>query len=161
MKYSDIPLPKAWPRRVKSAFINAVSQAHAAVTYSRAWCADSPIRRVQLAGQLDQARQEIALLREEVRIKDTRMAKIPPHHRPFFPPIERMAILALKAARGWNLAQTARAFLVEPATVAQWMKRLDEDGPKALVRTPVPVSIMVPIHPSAALAVLLVDMPRD
>lgn len=138
MKYSDIPLPKTWPKRVKSAFVNAVSLAHASLTYSRAWCADSPLKRVQLAGELDQARQEIALLREEIRIKDVRMARIPPHHRPFYPPVERLAIHALRAARGWNLAQTARAFLIEPATAANWSKRLDEDGEQALVKLPAP-----------------------
>jgi transposase InsO family protein len=42
-----------------------------------------------------------------------------------------MAILEVKAARGWSLAQTAQAFLVTPATIASWMKRLDEDGPSA------------------------------
>ena len=51
-----------------------------------------------------------------------------------------MAILELRAARGWNLEQTARPFLVEPATISTWMNRLDEDGPKVLVRTPVPVN---------------------
>jgi hypothetical protein len=29
-----------------------------------------------------------------------------------------MAILELKATRAWSLAQTARAFLVEPETIA-------------------------------------------
>jgi putative transposase len=140
MKYSEIPLPNVWPKRVMSSFINAVSLAHFAITYSRSWCADSPIRRVQLAGKLDQARQEIALLNEEIRIKDGRTARIPPHHRPFYPPSERLAIIALKAARGWNLEQTARALLVEPATISSWMKRLDEDGEQSLVKLPTPVN---------------------
>lgn len=140
MKYSDLPLPKAWPKRVKNALINTVSLAHVAITYSRSWCADSPLKRVQLTGELDQARQEIAMLKEEIRIKDARMAKIPPHQRPFFPPAERLSILALRAARGWNLAQTAHAFLIEPATAANWLKRLDEDGKQALVKLPAPIN---------------------
>ena len=44
-----------------------------------------------------------------------------------------MAILELKAARGWSLEQTAKAFHVTAATIASWMNRLDEDGPDALV----------------------------
>ena len=56
MKYSDIPLPKAWPKRLKSALLNVISMSHFAVTYSRSWCADSPLKRVQLAGKLDRAR---------------------------------------------------------------------------------------------------------
>jgi len=137
---NDIPLPKDWPRGVKSALIHSVSLAHTVITYSRSWCADSPLKRVQLAGELDQARQEIALLREEIRIKDARMARIPPHHRLFYPPTERMSILALKAARRWNLEQTAQAFLVEPATISSWMKRLDEDGEQALVKLSMPIN---------------------
>jgi hypothetical protein len=34
------------------------------------------------------------------------MAQIPAHRRPHYPPTERMAILQLKAARGWNQVQT-------------------------------------------------------
>lgn len=140
MKQSDIPLPSQWPEFVRSAVLNVASLAHASATLSRGWCADSPLKRVQLAGELDQARQEIALLQEEMRIKDARMTRIPPHQRPFYPPIERLAILELRAARGWNLDQTARAFLVEPATISTWMKRIDEEGEQALVKLPTPVN---------------------
>ena len=51
-----------------------------------------------------------------------------------------MAILELKAARGWSLAQAAGAFLVEPDTIATWLRRIDEDGSSALVQLPEPVN---------------------
>jgi len=51
-----------------------------------------------------------------------------------------MAILELRAQRGWSLAETGRRFLVEPRTVAAWTKRLDEQGEGALVRVPTPVN---------------------
>jgi transposase InsO family protein len=51
-----------------------------------------------------------------------------------------MAILELKAARGWSLAQAARAFLVEPETIAAWLKCIDEDGSSALVQLREPVN---------------------
>jgi len=51
-----------------------------------------------------------------------------------------MAILELKAARTWSLAQAARAFLVEPDTIAAWLKRIDEDGSSALVQLRAPVN---------------------
>ena len=51
-----------------------------------------------------------------------------------------MAILELKAARGWSLAQTAKVFLVEPETISTWLKRIDESGPTALVQLPEPVN---------------------
>jgi transposase len=43
-----------------------------------------------------------------------------------------MAILELRAARGWSLKQTADTFLVTPVTVISWMKRINEKGPDAL-----------------------------
>jgi hypothetical protein len=43
---------------------------------------------------------------------DTRTAQIPPQRRPHYPVHERMAILELRAARGWSLKQTADTFLV-------------------------------------------------
>ena len=140
MKPFCIPLPRHWSRQVKSAILHVISLAHWSLIHSHSWAADSPLKRVQLAGELSQARQDIALLREEVRIKDTHMARIHPHQRPFYPPTERMAILELRAARGWNLEQTARAFLVKPATISRWMKRLDEESEQALVKLPTPVN---------------------
>ena len=95
---------------------------------------------VRLAADNDRLKQETQLLREELRIKDTRLAKIDPRRRPYYPPTERMAILELKAARGWSLAQTAKAFLVEPDTIAAWLKRIDEDGFSALVQLREPVN---------------------
>ena len=68
------------------------------------------------------------------------MGQIEPHRRPYYPPTARLAILELRAARGWSLAQTARIFLVSPLTVASWTGRLDEKGPDALVRLPVPLN---------------------
>jgi transposase InsO family protein len=96
--------------------------------------------RVRLRAENDRLRSEIALLREELRIKDGRMERIPAHRRPHYPPIERLAILELRAARGWSLAQTARSLLVTPLTVASWMHRLDDEGPDALVRLDEPVN---------------------
>ena len=48
-----------------------------------------------------------------LRIKDARLVRIPPRNRPHYPPAGRLAILALRAARGWNTSQTAARFLVE------------------------------------------------
>lgn len=135
-----IPLPDGWPRRVKSAVLNVISLAQYAIIYTQSWAANSVNARVRLRAQLDQALQEIALLREEVRVKDARMTRILPQHRPHYPPVERMAILETKAARGWSLEQTARVFHVTAATISSWIKRLDEDGPDALVQLRRPVN---------------------
>src|SRR5262249_9139482 len=79
-------------------------------------------------------------LREEIRIKNERLARIPASQRPHYRPTERLAILELRALRGWSMAQTARVFYVTQATITSWGKRLDEEGPAALLRTPVPVN---------------------
>jgi transposase InsO family protein len=83
---------------------------------------------------------ELALLREELRIEDARLERVPPHRRPHYPAVERLAILELRAARNWSAAQTAERFFVTEATVGCWMVWLDEEGPSALVRSPEPVN---------------------
>ena len=60
-----------------------------------------------------------------------RWAAIPPHQRPHYAPTERLAILELRAARGWSLAQTAERFLVTAATISSWQQRINEGGPGA------------------------------
>ena len=129
-----IPLPKSWPTHVKSALLHVISLAKYAMAYTRGWAANSPNTRVRLKARVGQLEQRIACLREEMRIKDARMNSIAPHKRPHYAPAERLAILAVCAARCWTLQQTADAFLVTPATIASWMKRLDEQGPDALLQ---------------------------
>lgn len=135
----DIPLPKNWPQPINTAVIHTISLAHTAIIWSRSWAADSRLQRVKLSGELERARNEIFLLNEEIRIKDARMAKIASRHRPFYPATERMAILELRAARGWNLADTATRFMVEPETIASWMQRLGNED-DCLVQIPEPVN---------------------
>ena len=139
-KTPHIPLPKGWTKHVRSAVLHVLSLAQYAAVYTRGWAADSTNTRVRLKAELDRANQELLLLREESRIKDTRLARIDPHRRPHYPPTERMAILALKATRGWSLEQTARVLHVTAATIASWMKRVDEQGPDALVQLREPVN---------------------
>ena len=135
-----IPLSKAWTKHVRSAMLHVISLAQYATVYTRSWAVDSMNGRVRLKAENDRQGQEIALLREEIRIKDARMAQIDPHRRPHYPPTERMAILELRAARGWSLEQAANTFLLTAPTVASWMKRVDEQGPDALVQLREPVN---------------------
>ncbi len=135
-----ISLPKAWPCHVKSAVVHIISLAHFSITYARGWAANSINSKVRIASENDRLHEEIALLREELRIKDARMCGIAAHRRPRYAPTERLAILEVRAARGWSLKQTADAFLVTPTTVASWSKRVDELGPKALLQLLEPVN---------------------
>jgi hypothetical protein len=66
-----IHLPKGWQDCVKSAVLHAIALAHYAIVYARAWAADSINARVRLAAENDRLHEACALLREEIRIKDT------------------------------------------------------------------------------------------
>jgi hypothetical protein len=120
--------------------VHAISLAQASLAVARGWAANSWDPRVRLQEQNDRLRQEIRLLLEELRIKDVRMARIPAQRRPHHPSTERLAILELRAARGWSLSQTADRLLVTPVTVAAWMGRLDEGGSHALIQIAQPVN---------------------
>jgi len=133
-------LPARWNSHVKSALLHAIALAHMGIVFARGWCANSPIARVRLASENEGLRAEVRLLQEELRGKDCRLARIPARQRPHFPPTERMAILALKAARAWSAAQLAERFFLAVATIANWQMRLDESGPNALVQIPQPIN---------------------
>jgi len=135
-----VPLPASWPKHAKAATLHVISLAHFALAQVRGWAADSLIHRVRLAAERDRLDSEVASLREEIRIKDARMAALAPHRRPHYSPTERMAILELMAARGWSKAEAGRRFLVTDDTVASWSGRIEEDEPGALVKTTVPVN---------------------
>ena len=139
-KEPRIQLPKGWQGCVKSAVLHVIALAHYAIVYARAWAADSINARVRLSAENDRLQEECALLRVELRVKDARTAQIAPQRRPHYPGHERMAILELRAARGWSVKQTADTFLVTPATIAAWVKRIDENGPDALLQLREPVN---------------------
>ena len=72
-----LQLPKHWPRRVRSAVVHAVSMASFAFTLARSRAEHPFDVRVRLQAELDQRDREISLLREELRIKDARMERVP------------------------------------------------------------------------------------
>jgi hypothetical protein len=146
---------EAWPTHVASAVLHVISLAQFATAYTRGWAANSVNARIRLKAKLDRANEDNVKLREEIRIKDARMGQISPYRRPHYPPTERMAILELRAARGWAMQKTAEVFILTPATIASWMKRLDEQGPDALVQTREPVNRF-----AAIVAILLVGSCR-
>jgi hypothetical protein len=135
-----LSLPRGWPQRIRSAALHTISLARYSLTSAHGWAANSIDARVRLKAQRDRLRQEVALCREEFRLKDLRMQRVTPHRRPYYAPVERMAILELRAARGWTASQTAEHFLVTPATIASWMQRLDQEGPDALLQIREPVN---------------------
>jgi len=136
----SLTVPKNWTKAIQAAGLQVIALAQHALSYTRSSAANSPNARIRLTAKADQLDQEVALLREELRIKDARMAEIPAARRPHYRPTRRLAILELRAARCRSLAQTASVFQVTEATIASWGKRLDEKGPNAWLRTPEPVN---------------------
>jgi len=127
-----ILLPKGWQGCVKSAVLYAIALAQGlprfigyySIVYVRAWAADSINARVRLAAENGRLHEECSLLREELHLKDTRMAQMTPQRRPHYSPVERMAILELRAARGWSLKQTADTFLMKATRILfKWLNR--------------------------------------
>ena len=139
-RFRPLPLPRGWSRRVRSAVVQVISLARTSLALTQGWASESMNPELRQQAEEDRLRQEVQLLREEIHIKDARMQQVPAHRRPHYPPTRRLAILELRAARGWTLAQTARIFQVTPLTIASWMRRLDEEGPDALVRLSEPVN---------------------
>ena len=70
--HHPLPLPRGWPRRVRSAVIQVISLAGTSLAATRGWAANSWNARVRLQAENDRLRQEIHLLTEEARIKDAR-----------------------------------------------------------------------------------------
>ena len=81
-----IHLPKGWQDCVQSAVLHAIALAHYAIVYARAWAADSINARVRLAAENDRLHEACALLREELRIKDKRVAQTAPQRRTHYGP---------------------------------------------------------------------------
>ena len=139
-RQSHPSLPRLWPHHVRSAVLNVIGMAQAALTVTMSRSANRWNERVRLKAENGRLRQEIALLKEEMRIKDSRMEMIPAQRRPHYSPVERLAILELRAARCWSQVRTAERLQITPATIASWTGRLNDEGPAALVKMRDPVN---------------------
>ena len=77
-----IPLPKGWKRHVRLAVVHVISLAHFCMIRVRGKAAQSASIRVRHTAEIDQLKQELVLINEQMRIKDARMARIDPLRRP-------------------------------------------------------------------------------
>jgi len=135
MKTKDIPIPENWPPLIRQAMLHAISLAHVSIVCSWSRAADSAVRNARLTAKIDKLETELARKENQLRIIAERFRRVPAKKRPYYQPMERMDILAHKAACGWNLKQTANAFQTDASTISTWMKRIDDDS---LVTMPVP-----------------------
>ena len=110
----SLRLPKHWHSLVRSAVLNVVGIVRIAMLAGRETLLQNGDTKDARIHQLE---SEVAMLCEELRINDSRMRRIPPHRRPQYTEMERMAILQLRAMRGWNKSETSRHFLVSDDTI--------------------------------------------
>jgi hypothetical protein len=54
-----IPLPHAWPSRVKSAILHVIGLAQFTIAYTRGWAADSVNTRVRFKAERDRAHRRM------------------------------------------------------------------------------------------------------
>jgi transposase InsO family protein len=132
--------PRRWPTRAHTAFLNAVALVRTAVVTACADVDNAANPRAVLAAEITRLREQNCVLTETLRILGARIGVLPPQQRPHYPPQERAAILALAARGGWNHRQTANTFLVTAATIANWMRVVDDKGPDALVKPRKPIN---------------------
>ena len=130
----SLPLPKGWPQTVRHAVLNVIGVVRVAMLAGREFLIQ---KGDVLEAHVHRLETEVALLREELRIIGFRMARITPQRRPQYSPVERMAIMELRAMRGWNKAQTARRFFVTDDTIRAWLRRINDDS---LLQTQTPVN---------------------
>jgi transposase-like protein len=133
-------MPLGWTKHVRPALLHAISLAATALAIARGQVASGRRKCQRLQAELDQAHTKIALLKEELDIKDGRWSRLSSRRRPHYTPFERMRIVQLKAARGWSREQAARAFLIDEQTMRSWLGRVDEQDESALVRISEPVN---------------------
>ena len=136
----SLPLPKSWRRSAKRAVLEAMSISAAAFNLNLGRWFDNPQPQARQDAELERLRVDNELLKEQLRIKDARLAGKKPGSGPHYLQPDRMAILELRAQRGWTQAETARRFHVHPKTVGIWMGTLEDEGEKALTRIPEPVN---------------------
>ena len=117
-KAPRIPLPEDWPGYVKAGIIHVISLAQVALTAARARARKRGVV-ARLRAKVEELAEEISRLREELELKDLRMARVKPRRRSHYRGVERLRILALEAARGWSKVQAAERFLLRSATIAE------------------------------------------
>jgi len=122
--------PRAWKKRV---LLNVISLGRVCASALEAEEAGTEKTR---RGQI----RENELLRQELRLKDARMERVPARRRPHYSPMERMEMLELKAARGWSTRQTAQRFHVSETTIASWLRKADDPDSDDLLQLREPMN---------------------
>ena len=103
-----LSIPGGWNKRVRWGILNTLALAR--ICFMDVMATKSVSRRKgdRTCAENTRLRHEVELLREEIRIKDARMSRVPCRRRPYYSPVERMAILEQRTLRGWSSKRAAR-----------------------------------------------------
>jgi hypothetical protein len=107
-------LPRNWSASVRNAILNVIGVVGIATIAGRKALIQNGDVKDARNHQLE---SELAMTREELRLVGPRMQRVDPHRRPQYTMVERMAILELRAMRGWSKAETARHFFITDDTI--------------------------------------------
>ncbi|HEX5106394.1 MAG TPA: helix-turn-helix domain-containing protein [Pirellulaceae bacterium] len=140
MNKPTLPLPRGWTNAVRAAVLHVIALAQFSLACAEGQLTRRKGHRGRLRAEHDRLIQELELVRQELRIKDARLSRLAPQKRPHYLPSERMAILQLRAARGWTVDETAAAFQVTPLTIREWMGRLETEGTERFLSLGTPVN---------------------
>ena len=135
-----LSIPRGWNKRVRWGILNTLALARTCFMDVMATKSVSRRKGDRTCAENTRLRHEVELLREEIRIKDARMGRVPCRRRPYYSPVERMAILEQRALRGWSLERAARVFLVSRVTLSNWMGRARRGADEGLLCTRAPVN---------------------
>ena len=86
---AKIPIPKGWNKHIQSAILHAISLGRHCFVSIVARLANSPKMADRILAQNERLKHEVDSLREELRLKDARMARVPSQRRPHYSPTER------------------------------------------------------------------------
>ena len=119
MKASDIPTPEQWSPFTRKALILIADMGRWAAIKLHDDCEGFDVsREAKIASKFTRLENDLALCEQVKDLIATRMMRVPAKNRPHYTPAERLQILTIKAARGWNNKQTADAFGLAEETIA-------------------------------------------
>ena len=127
MEPKDITIPENWSPMIRKAMLYVFAKAHHVILGNWSECENSKSWDRQCAGHFDRSNTEDSQKDDIFRIIQARLGRVSPSKRPRYTSCERMNILEIKAAKGWNNKRTAEVFLVDGETIASWLKQLDEE----------------------------------
>ena len=81
---TKLPIPSGWNKRVQSAILQAISLGRHCFVSIVARTANSPKAADRVVAQNERLKHEVESLREELRLKDVRMARVPSQRRPYY-----------------------------------------------------------------------------